>query len=125
MFFYHLSCILTQYENEIFVISKWQKPILRPHWSDVKGKVEQKQEMFKDPPGWTMCGDWYVQERRYIHVCMFVCMCGLGMSGADPGGGMGGSCPPPLSKWSITSCAYNCQPLLCFSLANTHTSRMI
>ena len=44
-------------------------------------------------------------------------------SGADPGGGMGGSCPP-LSKWSMTSCAYNCQPLLCFSLANTHTSRM-
>ena len=46
-----------------------------------------------------------------------------GFPGAGPGRGMGGSCPP-LSKWSMTSCAYNCQPLLCFSLASTHTSRM-
>ena len=38
-------------------------------------------------------------------------------------GGHGGQFPP-LSKWSMTSCAYNCQPLLCFSLANTHTSCM-
>ena len=66
---------------------------------------------------------------------MKLAMCAMGVApknlhtrlpsaGADPGGGgMGGSCPP-LSKWSMMSCAYSCQPLLCFSLANTHTSRM-
>ena len=37
--------------------------------------------------------------------------------GGSRGGGHGGSCPP-LSKWSMTSCAYNCQPLLCFSGAD-------
>ena len=48
---------------------------------------------------------------------------GLPSAGADPGGGMG-AVTPTLSKWSMTSCTYNCQPLLCFSLANAHTSRM-
>ena len=51
---------------------------MRPHWSDVKGKVEQEPEMFEAPPGWTMCGNWYVQERRYV--CMhFICMYQLSM----------------------------------------------
>ena len=53
----------------------------------------------------------------YIHTYIQV------YTGADPGGAWG-AVAPPLSKWSMTSCAYNCQPLLCFSLANTHTSRM-
>ena len=74
---------------------------------------------------------WYGWSILYIHMLVQVLVwlvhtlypyAGTG-TGADPGGGMGGSCPP-LSKWSMTSCAYNCQPLLCFSLANTHTSRM-
>ena len=38
------------------------------------------------------------------------------LQGRIQGGGHGGQLPP-LSKWSMTSCAYNRQPLLCFSLA--------
>ena len=60
----------------------------------------------------------YTCTYTYIHTYIQV------YTGADPGGAWGAVAPPPLSKWSMTSCAYNCQPLLCFSLANTHTSRM-
>ena len=60
---------------------------------------------------------------------MKLAMCAVGVAAKNlhtrlpsAGAGMGGSCPP--CKWSMTSCAYNCQPLLCFSVTNTHTSRM-
>ena len=48
--------------------------------------------------------------RVYVCTCMCVCVRG-GSRGAW-------GAVAPLSKWSMTSCAYNCQPLLCFSGAD-------
>jgi hypothetical protein len=51
------------YENHAFFLGKWgTTALMRPNWSDAKGKIEQPKVAFEPPPdGWVWDGDWKIK----------------------------------------------------------------
>lgn len=59
-----------QYENQACIFGKWGTiGLLRPNFSDARGKRKLKKDYFVEPDGWRWDGDWFINpELRYACV---------------------------------------------------------
>ena len=61
--------VFMQYENQACIFGKWGTiGLLRPSFSDARGKRKLKKDYFVEPEGWRWEDDWFINpELRYIY----------------------------------------------------------